>query len=297
MLSFALVGLVALAVAGLTSPLFYAIIGATVISAAVLHQLFPGSQLLWIAFVNLIAIYAAFFALFTEEVFDKIEPAILACGFALPILLFLVGCRIRRHEIRSVVMDPALRSERGLLRAFAWLLPVWLVGAGVIALSRLSAATVNTEIGFLAAMLLIGTIVIGVSRDVAVFLVDAGLLFEEFFQRISRLVVPAFAFLTFYSLIVVVFASVYCIISRYALEPHFRVAAEARPVSFAEALHFSVVTLSTVGYGDIVPISSLARVLAALEVVLGVMLLLFGVSELLEYTRERRMRRGRDHHD
>ncbi len=53
--------------------------------------------------------------------------------------------------------------------------------------------------------------------------------------------------------------------------------------------------MSTVGYGDIVPHSSLARVLASIEIVCGFMLLLFGVSELLEYTREHREQgRGRD---
>jgi len=52
--------------------------------------------------------------------------------------------------------------------------------------------------------------------------------------------------------------------------------------------------MSTVGYGDIVPHSNLARVLASIEIVCGFMLLLFGVSELLEYTREHREQgRGR----
>jgi len=64
-----------------------------------------------------------------------------------------------------------------------------------------------------------------------------------------------------------------------------------RRISFSEAIHFSIVTISTVGYGDIVPASNLPRVLASTEVVCGVMLLLFGVSELLEYTREHRRHR------
>jgi voltage-gated potassium channel len=64
-------------------------------------------------------------------------------------------------------------------------------------------------------------------------------------------------------------------------------------LSFSESIYFSIVSMSTVGYGDIVPHSSLARLLASLEVICGFMLLLFGVSELLEYTREHRTRRGR----
>jgi hypothetical protein len=61
-----------------------------------------------------------------------------------------------------------------------------------------------------------------------------------------------------------------------------------RALSFSESIYFSIVSIGTVGYGDIVPHSSLARLLASIEVVCGFMLLLFGVSELLEYTREHR---------
>ncbi len=62
----------------------------------------------------------------------------------------------------------------------------------------------------------------------------------------------------------------------------------ARPLSYSEAIHLSIATISTVGYGDIVPASNAARVLTSIEVICGVLLLLFGVSELLEYTREHR---------
>ena len=61
---------------------------------------------------------------------------------------------------------------------------------------------------------------------------------------------------------------------------------------FSESIYFSINTISTVGYGDIIPYSNLARVLSSLEVFCGIMLLLFGVSELLEYAREHRRDRG-----
>ena len=134
-------------------------------------------------------------------------------------------------------------------------------------------------------------IVIGVSRDVAIFLVDAGLLFEEFFQRMSKLAVPAFAFLTFYALLVILFASIFSIVSQFSTEEHFRVGSVPKSLSFSEAIHFSIVTISTVGYGDIVPSSSIARLLASIEVICGFMLLLFCVSELIEYAREHRANR------
>jgi len=82
-----------------------------------------------------------------------------------------------------------------LYGALVWLVPVSFVGVGVFVLSWFTEAWVNTDLVFLLSMLVIGLIVLGVSRNVAIFLVDAGLLFEEFFQRMSRLAVPAFAHL------------------------------------------------------------------------------------------------------
>ena len=129
-----------------------------------------------------------------------------------------------------------------------------------------------------------------VSREVAIFLLDTGLLFEDFFKRISRLVVPTFAFLTFYTLLIVVFACLYRIVDVYTVAPHFRIAGEVREIAFLESLYFSVITLSTVGYGDIVPTSDPIRVIAAVQIVLGVLLLLFGFTEIRRYTVEQEER-------
>ena len=177
--------------------------------------------------------------------------------------------------------------------ALFWLVPVFLVGAAVILLARGVTTPAQLDMLFLGAMSIIGLIVLTVSRDVAVFLVDAGLLFEEFFLRVSRLVIPAFAFVTFYSLIVILFASAYRLISVYIPEPHFIVGGAPHALSFSESIYFSIGTISTVGYGDITPNSGLARILSSLEVFCGIMLLLFGVSELLEYAREHRQGRNK----
>ena len=180
------------------------------------------------------------------------------------------------------------------MRAAAWLVPVFFVGAVVILLSRSVGTVANMDMVFVGAMAIIGLIVLTVSRDVAIFLVDAGLLFEEFFSRVSRLVIPAFAFVTFYSLIVILFASAYRLISVYTPERHFNVGGSLRGLSFSESIYFSIGTISTVGYGDILPYSNLARVLSSLEVFCGIMLLIFGVSELLEYAREHRRGGGNE---
>ena len=293
--SLALVGLVAVAVAGKTAVLFVAIGLSAGLAAAFLRWLFPGRSLFSLTFTNLVAVYASIFALFLEELFGQVGPSISGIGFCLPIVAFLAGCRLRRVDIRAVIDQPYIRGGPALYGALLWLVPVFLVGMGGLVLSWFAKSLVNTDLAFLISMLAIALIVLGVSRNVAIFLVDAGLLFEEFFQRMSRWAVPAFAFLTFYALLVILFASIFSIISQFAGAQHFRVGNVIRAISFSEAVHFSIVTISTVGYGDIVPASNLARVLASIEVICGVLLLLFGVSELLEYTREhRRDRAGRD---
>jgi voltage-gated potassium channel len=286
--SLTLVGMVGVSVAGRLNLLFLAIVSAATVATVVIRALFPQRYFFSHTFTVLVAVYASIFGFFVEELFGQVEPATAGIGFSLPVLAFLIGCWLRRADIRAVIDHPDIRGGEALYGALAWLVPVFLVGGAVFALSSLSETIVNTNLVFLLAMTAIGLIVLGVSRSVAIFLVDAGLLFEEFFQRMSRLAVPAFAFLTFYALLVILFASIFSIVSQFSTADHFRVVNVTRALSFSEAMHFSIVTISTVGYGDIVPASNIARVLASIEVICGVLLLLFGVSELLEYTREHR---------
>ena len=293
-LPLAFVSIVAAAAAGIATSLFFAMVLSAGFVIAVVRALFPVGRLFPIAFASLIAVYAAIFSLFVEEIFTGIDSEFLVVGFCLPIFFFVVGCWLRRDQVSAVVAHPRIRSERRVMRAAVWLVPVFFVGAVVILLSRTVGTLANMDMVFLGAMSIIGLIVLTVSRDVAIFLVDAGLLFEEFFSRVSRLVIPAFAFVTFYSLIVILFASAYRLISVYTPERHFNVGGSLRGLSFSESIYFSIGTISTVGYGDILPYSDLARVLSSLEVFCGIMLLIFGVSELLEYAREHRRGRGNE---
>lgn len=286
--SLGLVALIGIAVAGGATDLFLAIIISGAVATWFIRRLFPEAPFFALTFANLIGLYAAIFSFFMQGLFGLIGPDISGIGFSLPIAFFLLGCWLRRQEVQAVVDHPDIRSGARLYRAMQWLLPVFFVGAGAFLLSSFDAPLVNNNIAFLVAMALIGLIVLGVSRNVAVFLVDAGLLFEEFFHRMSRLAIPAFAFLTFYSLLVIVFASLFCILSQYSGAVHFRVADVSRALTFSESIHLSIATISTVGYGDIVPSSDFARILTSAEIICGVLLLLFGVSELLEYMREHR---------
>ena len=67
-------------------------------------------------------------------------------------------------------------------------------------------------------------------------------------------------------------------------------AGEPLDLSFTECLYFSIITLSTVGYGDLVPLSPLVRVIVGVEIICGVLLLLFGFSEIISYSRDKTRR-------
>ncbi|MSO97186.1 MAG: two pore domain potassium channel family protein [Rhodospirillaceae bacterium] len=71
-------------------------------------------------------------------------------------------------------------------------------------------------------------------------------------------------------MLVIVFACLYTIIDQFSKQPHFSIGGELRDITFAEALYVSVVTLSTVGYGDIVAHTLAVRMLVAFEIFVGV---------------------------
>ena len=89
------------------------------------------------------------------------------------------------------------------------------------------------------------------------------------------------AFVTFYGLLVVVFTCLYRIADLTMPVPQFSLHGSPARISFVDALYYSAVTITTLGIGDISPVSMLVRALTALEVVSGVLMLLFGFSEIM----------------
>lgn len=259
--------------------------------AVAMHIYFPGSLFFSFALSNLIGVYACVFVLFVESDYREVDVAVLPIGFVLPLVAFLAGTLWRRHPIRSVIASQEMRGDIRIGRALLWLVPVFAIGVlGFLIPVGLSTATLDTV--FLAAMGVIAVVVLLASHDVAIFLLDTGLLFEEFFERAARLAVPVFAYLTFYSLAVIVFGSIYSAIDHLTHVAHFNVDGTLRELSFAESLYFSLITLSMVGYGDIVPAANPIRILVAIEIVCGIVLLLFGFNEIISYSRENHRQTG-----
>jgi voltage-gated potassium channel len=252
----------------------------------VLLYLFPHSLFFALGVANLIAVYTCIFIFFVEVNFGVVARPLLAIGYLLPIVAFYAGAWWRRRQIEEIVKTDRLRDTRHFGHIFLWLAPVFAIGALTFILPVLGVADRWAESVFILAMAGISLIVLAVCGDVATFLIDTSLLFEQFFTRISRLLVPTVAFLTFYSLLVIVFASIYRVIDIYSPVHQFLINGDRRLIRFSESLYFSITTLSTVGYGDIVPEGNLIRVIVAVQIVSGVVLLLFGFSEIIRYARE-----------
>jgi hypothetical protein len=89
------------------------------------------------------------------------------------------------------------------------------------------------------------------------------------------------AYSSLWALLVVVFGCLYRIADHLSQHPLFHGPEGPLRLEFADALHFSVVTLATVGYGDINPSDVGIRVLASIQMLLSQLLLLFGFVEIM----------------
>jgi len=282
-----MVGLIAFAVTQAIDFFFLVLTAMIVGSVVVILLMFPGSRLFAMALANLLAIYTCFYVFFLQTVFRSSDRIIVSAAFVLPIVGFFIGASLKRKPIRTAVLSEKIEGEGRAPRTFLWLVPVFSIGFLSFFLPGRGLDQATIDALLLVAMAGIAGIVFAVSKDVAAFLIEVGLLFEEFFGRISKLFVPAAAFLTFYSILVIIFASLYRIIDRYTVVNHFIIEGTGREITFLDSVYFSVVTMSTLGYGDIVPTTNLVRAIVSVQIVFGVLLLLFGFSEILSYSRKK----------
>ena len=280
-----LLGLIAWAL-GATNP---AIAGWTLLSVAflafVFHRWLHSGGFFAAVFANAIGIYACVYVFFLSENFSGATPLVQQIGFVVPLAGFLSGMARNRRAISAAahrVSDPTTKS---LLNSMAWLLPLGLIGAVSFLVPRYPYMDGMSNTLLLAAMTMIAILAAISARGIAVFLIDTGLLFEEFLQSVSELVKPAVALMTCYSLLGIIFGCLYTILDRYALEPAFQIGLAVRHITFAEALYFSIATISTVGYGDVSAVSPLARILVSIEIFCGLLLILFGVEAILSARR------------
>lgn len=286
--------LVAVGVTDFLGLLTIIILGAVFGAAGLFLWMFPGSRFFVLAFVNSLAIYTSVYSFLHLANFAGAAPWAIAVGYLLPILVFLVGVGLKRDEIRQLSRVEELRRAHLSGRKFIWTVPMFAIAASTFALPRLSFDAETLSLILVGSMGVIAVFVAAVSRQISLFLIDTGLLFDQFFVRTGRLFRPAFAFFTLYSFIVIVFAMIFRIMDRLAAEPIFLIEGTRNAISFSDSLYFSLITMSTVGYGDITPAAEAVRVVAAIEVILGILLFLFGFAEIMRYVREADGKSGAD---
>lgn len=286
-----LLGLITLAIAEIGTGFLIVMVIIVCVAVGGFYLLFPGSNLFAISLADFLGVYTCIFVFFVITNFGKAETWAVELGYTFPIVAFFGGAILRRKSLQYIVQAHRVRDERHLGRTFIWLIPVFGIGALTFLVPSRFQDPETVSLVFLASMGAIGIVVLFASRDITTFLIDSGLLFEEFFHNISRLLVPSFAFFTFYSLFVIVFGCIYRIVDRFSETPHFLVGDVPAELDFSQALYFSIVTFSTVGYGDITPLSDSVRVIVSIQIIIGVLLLLFGFSEIISYARTRREER------
>ena len=83
------------------------------------------------------------------------------------------------------------------------------------------------------------------------------------------------------ALLVILLIAGFALLFLPLLETGFKIDANTRTGNLSEAIYFSGITLLTIGYGDVVPVSGTARLLALLEGASGLAMISLGVTYLL----------------
>jgi predicted membrane protein len=281
-LTFALMVLLAGAVAdrGGTFPLV--LLATTAVAVGLLYMMFPhGPQFAFGAATGL-AMYACLYVVFGRAAFPQVSEWAQPVGFIIPIAAFILACWIRRPALRAWAQGVHLGDLGHLPRFARWLVAVAAIGVLCLSfpINRMDPA--GQSVALIAAMATIGLISALSVGDVVRLLVEIALIFQAVTRRLGHLAVPIAAYSLLWSLLVVVFGSLYRIADELSVVPLFH-GSSGNPIriGFADALHFSVVTLSTVGYGDIQPADDGIRLLASIQMLLAQLLLLFGFVEIM----------------
>ncbi|WP_027284670.1 potassium channel family protein [Rubritepida flocculans] len=244
-----------------------------------LNLLFPQGLTFAFGAANGLAVYVCLFVVMGRAGFPAAHEWARPLAFLLPVLAFVGACWWRRERLRVAAEGSA--DLRHFPRFMRWLLVSGLIGAASLAspISRLGPD--GQTIALLFAMGLIAAIGAAAVEDVVRLLVDVATMLRRVTVRLRALSVPIATYVSLFALLAVAFGCAYRIADGLSREPVFLFVGTPARISFSEALHFSVVTLSTVGYGDIQPHDDGIRLLAALQMVLGQLLLLFGFAEIM----------------
>lgn len=284
-MSFALMLLVAGAIADRGGAFPVVVLGGAGAAMGLLYLVFPHGPQFALGAANGLAMYACLYVVIGRAGFPAAPDWARGIGFVLPVFAFVIACWHQRLRLRGWAQGEEPADIAHLPRFARWLAATGVVGVVSLSvpLNRLDPA--GQGLALLVAMGLIATISVITVADVVRLLVDMAVIFRAVTLRLSRLAVPIAAFSSIWALLVVIFGCLYRIADGLSAGPLFHGPAGPIRIAFSDALHFSVVTLSSVGYGDIQPVDDGIRVLASIQMLFAQLLLLFGFYEIMRGSR------------
>ena len=246
-----------------------------------LYLLFPHGPQFALNAANGLAMYTCLYAVIGRAAFPGAQDWARIGAFLLPIAAFVGACWARRASLRPWIRAPQAPDLKHLPRFARWLGTMGAVAVLSLALPINRAGPGTQTLALVAAMALVAAVSAASVGDVVRLLADIAAIFREVTRRLALLAVPVAAYCSLWALLSVVFGCLYRIADGLSQQPLFHGPDGPLRVGFPAALHFSAVTLSTVGYGDILPADDGVRLLAAVQAVMGQLLLLFGFYEIM----------------
>lgn len=207
-----------------------------------------------------------------ERPFLFLTVALLAIMLCMPLATSRLS-RLIFVELNFLLVLGVAVSATGNRRAYIiWALCLWIVSAGLDVIAYLYAIP-----RFKGWLLLINEI------SSLAFLLGSTAFLLRFVVKAERVSTNSvFAATSSYLLIALIWAYAYFLVS--LIDPHAFGAGTAMELNRVDMVYFSFVTITTLGYGDIVPVSPFARMLAAVEAVTGQLYLAVLVAWLVGLT-------------
>ncbi len=261
------------------------VLGVTGMAMGALYLIIPYGPQFALGTANGLAMYACLFVVLGRAGFPEATAWSRPAGFMLPVLSFVLACWWRRRALRAWVQGERAVDLAHLPRFARWLVATGAVGVLSLSLPVNRLDEMGQGAALLVAMAAIALIAALSVSDVVRLLVDVAAIFRAVTRRLGYLAVPIAAYSSLWALLAVVFGCLYRIADGISRGPLFAGPGGPLRLDFPAALHFSVVTLSTVGYGEIVPTDDGVRVLASIEMLFSQLLLLFGFFEIMRGSR------------
>ncbi len=259
-------------------------LGIAALALGGLHLIFPQGPLFALGVANGLAVYICLYAVLGRAAFPLALHWARPLGFLLPVASFVVACWLRRRALLRLAEGLVPPDLEHLPRFARWLMFTAMVGVASLATPINRLGPLEQSIALLLAMAVIAAISAAAVRDVVRLLIDVAAILQQVTARLSHLAVPIATYISIFALLAVVFGCFYRIADGLSQHPLFIQLGEPARLDFSDALHFSVVTLATVGYGDIQPVDDGVRLLSAIQILVGQLLLLFGFAEIMRST-------------